>query len=233
MSMKDGKDRLYLIWKSDKSRKQYVVGELTKNGGFEFHYKKEELEEALADGFKPLLCFEDFDRVYTNTKLFPVFSSRLPDRKRKDIEKILEKYNLKEYDAYLLLKRSGGRLPIDNFEFIDPILDKDKKQTRIFCIAGARHYLGCVGEQCENSIQVTRGDEVLLERDIENQHDKNAVKILTEKKDMLGYLPRYYSESVSYLLLHDVDIVCHIYSVDKGSNCNECIRIKMDINHKR
>ena len=39
--MKDGKDRLYLIWKSDKSRKQYVVGELTKNGGFEFRYKKE------------------------------------------------------------------------------------------------------------------------------------------------------------------------------------------------
>ena len=124
-------------------------------------------------------------------------------------------------------------MPIYNFEFIDPILDKDKKQTRIFCIAGARHYLGCVGEQCENSIQVTRGDEGLLERDIENQYDKNAVKILTEKKDMLGYLPRYYSESVSYLLLHDVDIVCHIYSVDKGSNCNECIRIKMDINHKR
>ena len=32
MSIKDGKDYLYLIWKSEKSRKQYIVGQLIKNG---------------------------------------------------------------------------------------------------------------------------------------------------------------------------------------------------------
>ena len=57
--------------------------------------------------------------------LFPVFASRLPDRKREDIDKILQKYGLKEFDEYELLKKSGARLPIDNLEFIVPHMEKE------------------------------------------------------------------------------------------------------------
>lgn len=46
-----------------------------------------------------LVSFEKLDTVYKSEKLFPVFASRLPDRKRKDIGRILEKYGLDEYDA--------------------------------------------------------------------------------------------------------------------------------------
>ena len=56
--------------------------------------------------------------MYRSEELFPAFSSRLPDRKRKDIDKILKKYNLDEYDTYELLKRSGAKLPIDNLQFV-------------------------------------------------------------------------------------------------------------------
>mgnify|MGYP006990155011 CR=1 FL=1 len=45
---------------------------------------------------------------------------------------------LKEYDEYLLLKRSGAKLPIDGLEFIDPILNVDKNVLRVFCVAGAK-----------------------------------------------------------------------------------------------
>ena len=58
MSVKDGKDYLYLIWKSEQTRKQYIIGQLTKNGQYEFQYS-EEVQSAIADGFKPLLCFPD------------------------------------------------------------------------------------------------------------------------------------------------------------------------------
>lgn len=119
---KDEKDCLYLIWKSEKSRKQYVIGQLVKNGIYEFRYDKE-IETAINDGFTLLLPFQDLCQVYRNKKLFPVFASRLPDRKRKDIQNILKKYGMDEYDEYTLLKRSGTRLPIDNFEFIDPIVN--------------------------------------------------------------------------------------------------------------
>lgn len=131
MSVKNGKDFLYLIWKSEKSRKQYVVGQLTRNGQYEFRYCKE-VKDAIADGFKLLLCFQELDRVYKDEKLFSVFASRLPDKKRRDMKEILQKYGLNEYDEYMLLKRSGARLPIDSLEFIDPILDTDGNVTRIF-----------------------------------------------------------------------------------------------------
>ena len=101
MSVKNGKDFLYLIWKSEKSRKQYVVGQLTRNGQYEFWYCKE-VKDAIADGFKLLLCFQELDRVYKDEKLFSVFASRLPDKKRRDMKEILQKYGLNEYDEYML-----------------------------------------------------------------------------------------------------------------------------------
>lgn len=169
----DGKDYLYLIWKSEHSRTQYIVGQLVKSGQYEFRYAKE-VQAALNDGFTPLLCFPDVQKVYTDRKLFPVFASRLPDKRRKDIQDILKKYDLEQYDEYLLLKRSGARLPIDNFEFIDPIMNLDENVERKFFIAGVRHYLGCDGENCEKSLTVTRGDEVILKREPGNQYDENA-----------------------------------------------------------
>ena len=51
----------------------------------------------------------------------------------------------------MLLKRSGARLPIDSLEFIDPILDINEDMTRIFFMAGVRHYLNCNGDNCENA----------------------------------------------------------------------------------
>ena len=36
----------------------------------------------------------------------PAFASRLPDPKRRDIDKILKKYNMSEYDQFTLLKKA-------------------------------------------------------------------------------------------------------------------------------
>lgn len=224
MLQKDGRDYLYLIWKSEQSRKQYIVGHLVKNGQYEFRYA-EELHDAMEDGFTPLLCFPDVDKVYRDQKLFPVFTSRLPDKRRKDIQNILKKYDLEQYDEYLLLKRSGARLPIDNFEFIDPIMNVDENIERKFFIAGARHYIGCDGDNCEKSISVTRGDEIVLRREPGNYYDENAVQMLDALGHLLGYIPRYYSEGVSRMLENNKKITCHVFHVDRKKNCNECIRV--------
>lgn len=228
MSVKDGKDYLYLIWKSEQTRKQYIIGQLTKNGQYEFQYG-EEVQSAIADGFKPLLCFPDLDKVYKDNRLFTIFTCRLPDRKRKNIQTILDKYGLEEYDEYMLLKRSGARLPIDNLEFIDPILSFDKNVTRIFYMAGVRHYMNCDGKDCAQAIKITRGDEVFLRIEPDNKYDQNAVQFLDVSGKILGYIPRYYSKGVTELLELGKKIVCHIYNVDKNKNCNECIKVIMEI----
>lgn len=230
MSVKGGKDYLYLIWKSEKSRKQYIVGQLIKNSQYEFQYC-EEVEDAIADGFTPLLCFPDLSKVYKDEKLFPIFTSRLPDKRRKNIDEILNKYGLKEYDEYLLLKRSGARLPIDSLEFIDPIFDMENDVTRIFFIAGVRHYLNCDGKDCADVVGITRGDEVYLKREEDNKYDCNAVQLLDATGKVLGYIPRYYSAGVAQLLTKNKEITCHIYNVDKSKNCNECIKVIMEIKH--
>lgn len=228
MSIKDGKDFLFLIWKSGESRKQYIVGQLTKNSRYEFKYCGE-IKEAMEDGFVPLLCFPDLDKVYEDERLFPIFSSRLPDKKRKNIHNILKKYGMETYDEYMLLKRSGARLPIDNFEFIDPILNADENLTRIFFVAGARHYMDCEGSDCSKAIKITRGDEIFLKRDLENKYDEYAVQMLDHSGKLFGYIPRYYSKSVADLLEKGSKLVCHIYNVDKEKNCNECIKVIMEV----
>ena len=106
MSIKDGRDYLLLVWKEPKTRRCYTIGELSKNGQFEFSYGYE-VGKAIEAGFELLIAFPDIEKVYKNEKLFSVFSSRLPDPKRKGIDAILEKYGLSEYDHYNLLKKSG------------------------------------------------------------------------------------------------------------------------------
>lgn len=224
MSVKDGKDYLYLIWKCDSTRRQYIVGQLTKNGQYEFQYC-EEIAAAIEAGFTPLVSFKQLDRVYTCQELFPVFSSRLPDRKRKDIDKILEKYGLEEYDSYQLLKKSGARLPIDNLQFIDPILNFDNNFKKKFYLAGVRHYLGCDGDSCSKSILVSIGDIVIFEREENNPYDKNAIRVLNEQKKLLGYVPRYYSEAFIRFIEEGRLKECHVVNVNKENCCDECIGI--------
>lgn len=228
MSQRDGRDYLYLVWKSESSREQHIVGQLIKNGQYEFQYA-DDIEYAVRDGFTPLLCFPDLKKVYADTKLFPVFASRLPDKKRKDIQNILKKYDLQEYDEYMLLKRSGARLPIDSLEFIDPIFDVKGSVKRIFFVAGVRHYLECNGSQCERAFTVTRGDEVILRREPDNAYDKNAVQLLDVHERLLGYIPRYYSEGISEMLADNKKVACHVYHVDKNKNCNECIKVIVEM----
>lgn len=229
MSFKDGRDYLYLIWKSEKSRKQYIVGILSKNGQYEFKYGNE-VSEAIADGFTPLISFPDIETVYKNDVIFPVFMSRLPDKKRKDIDSILKKYGMKEYEPYTLLKKGGARLPIDNLEFIDPILDLEEPFNRTFYLAGARHSIGCNGNDYETTVEVVRGDEVLLMHEPDNEKDVNAIGAYNSENRKIGDIPRYYCEGILQLLKDGRKVKCVVNNVDKDKSCHECIRVDLVVN---
>jgi hypothetical protein len=229
VSIKDGKDCIYLIWKEPSTRRNYIVGQLTKNSQYEFSYGHE-VEEATQKGFKLLIPFDDINKVYKSDTLFPSFSSRLPDKKRRGIERILSKYGLQEYDEYKLLKRSGARLPIDSLEFIDPIFKMHNgKINRIFYIAGVRYYIGCKGEDCNKALHLEVGNKLKLELDPENQYDKNAIKIIDEKGNHVGYLPRYYSESMTNILKEGARYNCTVLEVNKENECHECVKVKLEV----
>ncbi len=226
MSKKDGRDYIFLIWKNPASRCNFVVGELSKNGMYEFRYV-DEVKAAISEGFQYLVSFDDPEKTYQSEILFPAFSSRLPDRKRRDIHDILVKYKMESYDEFELLKRSGARLPIDNLEFIDPILDFAKPFSRDFYVAGSRHYLGCNGELCDDSLLLEVGENLYLEREPENEFDKYAVKIMKAGGRHIGYLPRYYSASISNALEYNVKIRCVVEEFRREQNCNECVKVNL------
>lgn len=228
MSTKNGKDYLYLIWKHPDTRRQYIVGTLSKNGLFEFKYG-EEFTEAQKEGFKGIEAFKEFDKTYTSEKLFPVFSSRLPDKKRKGISEILKKYNLYEYDEYMLLKNSGARLPIDTLEFIDPIFDNEQPVSRYFYVAGARHHMPCCGEECTKKIDIKENEKLILCLEPENPYDENAVIITTSNNQVIGYIPRYYSKQVTKMIKDNRNVTCTVIEFNKSIYCRECVKVNLYI----
>lgn len=230
MSVLNGRDYIYLVWKDTQTRRQFIVGELSKNGKFEFKYV-DEVQEAIKNGFKPLISFEDLDKIYYSDILFPVFSSRLPDRKRRDIQKILEKYELSSFDDYKLLKRSGAKLPIDNLKFIDPILgdNEDIPIKRLFYLAGPRHYLGCEGNDCKKSENVDINESLILIPEPENDFDSNAIKVVNNKNVHIGYIPRYYTQEMLKFIEKGYKCKCSVFEVNKETDCDECIKIELTI----
>ena len=110
---------LQLAW-SDKYGTKHIIGELEKKDSKYFcRYNLDGVKQAQKFGFRPLVSFPQLNATYENSFLFPMFSSRVPDKRRPDMDKILATYNLSAFEPFEYLKASGGRLPIDKFEFID------------------------------------------------------------------------------------------------------------------
>ena len=98
---------------------KYRVAILYKeNGRFYFKYILENVKEAEKQGFNLLVAFPQIDVTYENPQLFASFGARFPDKRRPEIKEILETYGMTEYDEFELLKRSGAKLPTDNYEFV-------------------------------------------------------------------------------------------------------------------
>lgn len=217
------KDYLYLIWQNPQSRKRFIIGILKRNGKYEFKYQNE-AKEAVKEGFELLVPFPDIKKKYSNDSLFPVFASRIPGESRVDIKDILKRYNMDEYNDFELLKRSGGKMPIDNLEFIDPIVNIRLKETsRDFFVAGSRYY-------CNHKKTVKLNDNVTLERDLENKEDKYAVKLMINN-EKIGYMPRYYSKEISTFLKSKRKYNCFVIQECNVCNeTNECIKVRLILN---
>ena len=217
---------LLLIWKDPETRRNYTVGKLTRGDFFTFQYYGE-AENAEEAGWKLLGAFPTYQEYRSNT-MFPVFSSRLPDKKRRDIQNILEKYGLMEYDEFELLRRSGARLPIDTYEFIDPILPDDKEIEREFYITGIRYHSACQGSDCGALPGVKVGDILLLEEEPENAYDPMAIRVLTQENEILGYVPRYYNKAILARLHDGMGYSCKITEVNANMrNCSECLKARL------
>ncbi|MBE6083811.1 MAG: DNA-binding protein [Tissierellaceae bacterium] len=229
MSKINNRDYIYLIWKDHKTRQRYIVGELSKNGKYQFKYRVKDVGKAIENGFKPLIAFPNIDEVYESYVIFPAFSSRLPDKRRKDIKEILEKYKLEKYDEFELLKKSGGKLPTDSLEFIDPIFLGETNIEREFYIAGVRHYDYCNEENKSANFQLQVNEELILQKDTNNKYDSYAIKVKNKNNKLLGYIPVFFSREVSEAIESNRKVVCVVTNIECGNTCAECIKVRLTI----
>ena len=215
---------IYVIWKSPQKRRNYVVGEIERNGGYSFKYGAD-LEEAKEEGFQLFLPFQEEEKIYLSKMLFPIFSTRLPDKKRPDIEKILRKYDLKEYDDFELLK-CGAELPTDDLKFVEKI-DESKALGSRFYVAGARHYVDCEERDCGTSklVESDLKKRVEFVREFDNIEDSEAIQIQM-RGETLGYVPRYYTNVINEML-RKKNICGEIVTVNKQGNCDYCIEVEI------
>lgn len=156
-------------------------------------------------------------------------ASRVPDPKRRDINSILQKYGLDSFDGYELLRRSTGRLPIDTYEFVEPILPEERNVTKEFYVVGIRHSAGCGGSDCGRLPPVSPGDDVILQPEPDNEHDRFAVSVRTQRGEMLGYIPRYYSESVFDRLARGMTYGCTVTEINREHGCEGCLKVRLTI----
>jgi HipA-like protein len=85
---------------------QVTVGYLTleQDGRWAFVYGSEYRRRS---DLRPIEGFDDLDRVYRSTALFPFFAVRIPDPQRADVRKRLR--DIKDPDATDLLRTFGRR----------------------------------------------------------------------------------------------------------------------------
>jgi hypothetical protein len=193
MISRGGQNQLYLTWKHPQTRERYVIGCLTKdNRGYYFNYylgsDTRNVSDAQKTGvFQLLPHLDDFYKSYHAPTLFPFFAARLPKYIDSKLAAELEKQGLTS-DDFHILQATGGRLPIDDFEFIDPIsLQKHEIEVET-AISGWRYY-----SREEELGNLTEGQKIMLEVEVDNKYDPNAIVVKTEENKKLGYLPAAYS----------------------------------------
>lgn len=114
----DIKNVIWMIWKNSEGE-SFKVGELIRRTEkYYFKYDILGVEKAVEYGFQPLPNLPRIDVEYFREELFSSFSKRLPSSGKKDVSSILKQYEMKQYDAFELLKKCGGKSLTDNFEFV-------------------------------------------------------------------------------------------------------------------
>ena len=119
------RDIIWMTWRNGEGE-SFKVGELARRAEkYYFRYDIEGVKKAEEYGFIPLTNLPRIDVEYFREELFYSFSKRLPYHGKRDIRSVLKEYGLEEYDAFELLKKTGGKCPGDSFEFITPVTKED------------------------------------------------------------------------------------------------------------
>ncbi|WOR14373.1 HIRAN domain-containing protein [Hyphomonas sp. FCG-A18] len=172
-------------------RRRHAVGELVAaDDGARFRYLSDtaSFSAAIADGFEgyPGIDLE----TGPSDDALAILLRRLPNSDRPDYDHFLETFGLSPDTAWSglsLLAYTGARLAGDSFSITETFDGFDRPFCYIFDVAGFRRFMTA-------ATGLEAGDDVALVHQPDNAHDQNAVQVLREDGQCLGYINRLQSE---------------------------------------
>ena len=217
-------DSLILMWKHPETKKNYVVGVLSKlSKRYRFTYLKNEVNTAIQAGFDLLVGFPDFEKKYYSNKLFPLFERRIPPKSRKLFQDVIKKY---EFDInsdvmWQFLKISQGRTGTDTFSLVQPLKIIDKKLNLEFSVAG---WSFSGDKVLINEMIDTKNFKISLEKEPNNPKDEKAILVNIsnfQQHFKLGYIPTPYNGPIFEILdkvpnLHYLSKLVHQLDFDEN-----------------
>lgn len=96
-------------------------------------------------------------------------------------------------------------------------------------MAGIRHNSTCEGLSCNRLPELELGDALVLVSEPENEFDRYAIRVHTTQGEMLGYVPRYYSEGVSARLSRGMTYACEVVEIHRARDCENCLKARIKI----
>ncbi|MGO4870816.1 MAG: HIRAN domain-containing protein [Roseiarcus sp.] len=214
-------NHLLVIWKDPISRLRYDTGDIYReNNIYFFKYNLTQLEHAMEKGFQLFPAFPDKLVVYKSTKLFAMFSQRLPNKNRPDYEEIRKNLNIiNTEDSLEMLAVTHGKSACDTIEFADPIKYKQNGECKFelsFEVAGWKYYDGPMYRQkFFNELKIS--NKIELEVEQSNEFDPHAIIVKSASGYKLGYVPAFYSRYIDVAVLNGkykalVLIITHNFS---------------------
>ncbi|SMQ75235.1 hypothetical protein SAMN06295909_3729 [Plantibacter sp. VKM Ac-1784] len=215
-SERDSTQKLVVTWQHPHTRDVSPVAILTQDpSGYRFEY----LSRASAvPGFRSLLGFPDFERVYTSIELFPLFAQRAMDPRRPDYSRYVDDLGLGD-DAtpWEQIARSGGTKESDTLQLFPVPRFIDGQWRCHFLVSGMRYMMSkevvvhgqpipvCSEQDYEDRLaKLKTGDEVSLHHEEANASSDHALLVLTAGELPLGYAPDWLASEIFEFSNQDV-----------------------------
>jgi hypothetical protein len=191
---------LFVAWQDIAGRGIYPVARLRVEAEprlYEFRYIRGALQ-AQEHGFIAFDSFPALGETYVSDELFPFFKNRIMPPNRPDYAGYVTELGLSvdAAEPIELLARSGGLRATDRLEiYAAPRSDADACNWNFF-VRGVRH----LSPTTEARIAKLAAQEPLfVMRDVQNQHNPNALLLRTEDKINLGYIPELLVDDLAEL----------------------------------
>ncbi|MDC9497130.1 MULTISPECIES: HIRAN domain-containing protein [Pseudoalteromonas] len=197
------KVELYVVWQDDETRMWHPVAKLIKepvsSDEKKFVYKFHYTNGAKNKNFKAFLRLDELSKTYVSNELFKFFNNRLLPKNRPEFKQMIEwsGLDIRSADELEFLGITGGERKTDNFRVVTvPKLDGEYFTIKFF-VSGFKY----ISDECKDlAKKLTVGSELKLKHELDNQHDSNALIVLHDGENKLGYCPRYLNNDLKNLI---------------------------------